>query len=292
MMVVGTMLWGAAFVFQGLAMDHIGPFTLGCLRFLIGSLVVSPLLSLKPTRPDPATDAPLKDYLIGGLVCGAALFGGVTFQQFGIQYTTAGKAGFITALYMIMVPFFAWLAYRRKIKKIVWLAVVVAMAGTFLLSSSASSAEGSNAMLGNGLVFVGAIFWAVQILCLERFGANLNPIKLAVIEFAVCAALSAIPMFVVEHPTLPSIYAALGPILYCGILSVGVAFTAQVICVKHVDAIIATLIMSLESVFAALFGFVLLGEKLGWIQLLGCFLVLCAVLMCELLPQLTKTAKE
>lgn len=286
-MLVGAMIWGAAFVFQNMAMEHIGPFTLGCIRFLIGSIVVAPLLFIKKLRPDPATEPPFSQYLKSGIICGIFLFFGVTFQQYGIMYTTAGKAGFVTALYMVMVPFFAWAIFKRKVPKVMWLVVAVALVGTFLLCIS----ETLSIQLGDVLVFVGAIFWAFQILALERFGQNLDSIKLSIVQFMTCSILSAIPMFILEQPTMAGMTAALWPILYCGVLSVGVAFTAQVICLKHADAIVATLIMSTESVFAAIFGFLLLNELLSGKQILGCVLVFAAVVMSELLPKMTKSAK-
>jgi drug/metabolite transporter (DMT)-like permease len=168
--------------------------------------------------------------------------------------------------------------------------VAVAMVGTYMLSLAGKGlALQSGELKGVGLVFIGSIFWAIQILCLEKFGSSLDSIKLSCIEFTTCAALSGIPMLLIEQPSGGDLMVALGPILYCGVLSVGVAFTAQVVCIKHVDAIVATLIMSLESVFAALFGFVLLGEVLTFTQLLGCALVLGAVVISEMLPRLTKT---
>lgn len=285
-MLVGAIIWGSAFVFQNLAMEHMGPFTLGATRFLIGSLVILPLVFVKKLQPDPATDPPFSQYLKSGVICGVFLFLGVTFQQYGIMYTTAGKAGFVTALYMVMVPFFAWALFKRKVSKVMWVVVLVALAGTFLLCIS----ETLSIQLGDVLVFIGAIFWAFQILALERLGQNLDSFKLSIIQFMTCAVLSAIPMFLLEHPTMDGIVAGIGPILYVGILSVGVAFTAQTVCLKYADAIVATLIMSTEAVFAAIFGFLILGETLTWRQILGCVLVFAAVVMSELLPKLKKPA--
>lgn len=283
-MLLGAMIWGAAFVFQNMAMDHIGPFTLGCVRFLLGSLVVLPLTFIKKLRPDPATDPPFPRYLKGGVLCGIFLFLGVTFQQYGIIYTTAGKAGFVTALYMVMVPIFAWGFFKRKVSKIMWLVVAVALAGTFLLCISETLSIG----IGDVLVFIGAIFWAFQILALERFGQQLDSIKFSIVQFMTCSVLSAIPMFFLEQPTWAGLSAALGPILYCGILSVGIGFTAQTICLKYADAVVASLLMSTESVFAAVFGFLLLGEVLTARQFIGCVLVFAAVVMSELLPRMIK----
>lgn len=280
------MIWGAAFVFQNLAMAHIGPFTLGSVRFLLGALVILPLTFIKKLRPARVSDPPFSSYLKSGVVCGVCLFLGVTFQQYGIMYTTAGKAGFVTALYMVLVPFIAWIFFKRRIRKAMWLVVAVALAGTFLLCVS----ETLSVQLGDVLVFIGAVFWALQILALERFGQNLDSIKLSVVQFAVCSVLSAVPMFALEQPTAAGLAAAAGPVLYCGLLSVGVGFTAQTICLKHIDAVVASLIMSTEAVFAAVFGFLLLNETLSGKQIVGCVLVFAAVAMSELLPKITKKA--
>ncbi len=283
LMVVGTMIWGAAFVAQSVGAEHIGAYTFGSIRFFLGALVVLPAYWITRARV-PAQqrrpDAPLHKYLLAGLVCGAALFLGALFQQLGIERTTVGKAGFVTVLYVVLVPVFSFFLYRRRIAGRIYISIALALVGIYLLCVN----EGFSVNLGDIYTFIGAIFWAVQMLCIERFAQSLNELKFTVFEFLSCSAFGVVMMFAVEKPAWADLRAAAVPLLYSGLLSVGVGFTAQSVCLKYTDPTVASLIMSLESVFAVIFGFLLLGQTLTLRQGIGCALVFGAVILAQIAP--------
>ncbi|MEA4911249.1 MAG: DMT family transporter [Oscillospiraceae bacterium] len=277
----GAVIWGAAFVAQSIGADHIGPFAFGGIRFFLGALVVLPVLLLRDRKKPRGWDAaPARDYIKSGLICGCVLFAAATFQQYGIERTSVGKAGFVTALYIILVPLFAFILYRRRLHKSVILAAVVAVAGIYLLCMSG----GFSVNAGDLYVFIGSVFWAVQILMIERFTANLDGLKFALAQFLACSAVSLIFMLLFERPTLSGIAAAAPALMYCGFLSVGVAFTIQSVFMKYTDPTVASLMMSTESVFSAIFGFLILHETLTARQVCGCALVFAAVIAAQL-PQ-------
>ena len=282
-MVLGTMIWGAAFVAQSIGAEHIGPYTMNALRFFLGALTVLPIIAIgrkKRAAIPEKKDAPRKKYLIAGAVCGFALFLGALLQQIGIMYTTVGNAGFLTALYVVMVPVFSWILFKKKILRNVFVAIALAVAGTFLLCMT----DAFTVNIGDVYAFAGAIFWAVQILCIEKFGRELDDFKFSFWQSMFCAAFNAIFMFTIERPKLEAISAAALPLLYAGILSVGVGFTAQVVCIKYTDPTVAALIMSLESVFSVFFGWLILHETLTPRQGLGCLLVFTAVVLAQVTP--------
>lgn len=288
MMLIGSMIWGAAFVAQSVGAEYIGAFTFGSIRFFLGTLVLLPMIWFtrkKRVEPDPI---PLRKYITSGFICGVALFLGATLQQFGIMHTTVGKSGFVSALYVVLVPIFAFVIYRRRIHKQVVFAILLSIVGVYLLCVN----ENFSVNLGDALNFVGAIFWAIQILCIEKFSQGLNGLKFAVCEFMTCSILSGIFMVTIERPTAAAISAALLPLLYAGLLSVGVGFTAQIVCLQYTDPVIASLIMSLESVFSVVFGFLLLHEVLTLRQGFGCVLVFGAVILAQLQPKGAHRAAE
>ena len=260
-MLLGAAIWGVAFVFQGNAMDHIGPFTIGATRFFLGAVVLVPLLFItKKNSSVPQPDVPLSHYLKAGIIVGFILFAGAALQQIGLIYTTAGKASFLSSLYMVMVPFASFVVFRRHVGRRAVFAVVLALFGVSLLCLTG---DGSGINIGDVYTFLGAIFWTAQILAIEKFAEGLDGIKFAIAEFLSCAAFNAVIMFIVEKPTASALQGALGAILYCGVLSVGVGFTAQILCIKHTDPFSATLIMSTESVFGALAGWLLADESMS-----------------------------
>ncbi len=289
LMLLGSIIWGAAFVAQNIGGEIIGPYTFGAIRFFLGSLVLLPVMffskraAVKSGAPQ-APDAPFSQYIKAGVICGLALFLGSTLQQFGIMQTTAGKAGFVTALYIVLVPIFAFIFLRRKLSARVLIAVVLALVGVFLLCVS----EQMSVNRGDIITFAGSIFWAVQILVLEKYSQHLDGLKFAVCEFMTCSLICAVLMFVIEKPTWAQISAAAIPLLYCGLLSVGVGFTAQIICLKYTEPTVASLIMSTESVFSAVFGFLILHEVLSAKQIFGCVLVFAAVILAQIVPRAKK----
>lgn len=289
----GALIWGAAFVFQSMGMDYIGPLLFGAVRFLMGALAIIPLILMRRHNrklfPDDYanSDNNTKKCLLGGAVCGVALFAASAVQQIGLQYTTASKAGFLTALYMILVPIFAFVFLRKKVSAIVWLAVAIASVGTYFLCINGDFYISS----GDTLIIIGSALWAVQILCIDSFSRGLDGLEFAFYEFMTCSALSFIFAFCLEEVSLEGIVSALVPLLYCGVLSVGVGFSAQVICQKHMDPSVASLLMSTESVFAAIFGVIILHETLTPREIFGCALVFAAVLV-TLIPTPSRGAKR
>ena len=271
-----AVIWGSAFVAQSKGMEHIGPFTYNFSRSVIGAAVLLPVIAvrsgLSKRRGEKPSPGSKRVTLVGGICCGAALCAASAFQQIGISMTTAGKAGFITALYIVIVPLMG-IFLKRRIHPAVWICVAVAAAGFYLLCVK----EGFSVGAGDLLVLCCAVIFSVHIMVIDRFDAlGADCVKMSCIQFAVTAVLSAVPMLIFESPEMPSIWDARLSILYAGVLSSGVAYTLQIAAQKHADPTAATLIMSLESVFAALSGWLILGEVLSVKELIGCGLVLAA----------------
>jgi len=283
LLTITALIWGLAFVAQRVGMEHVGPFVFNGVRFALGAIALFPLAvrSRKAMRPAPGLSAnPWQGCLFAGLVltCGASL------QQIGLQYTTAGNAGFITCLYVILVPIFAALGGKRTPLG-TWLGALTAVAGMYLLSVT----EELNINSGDLLELLGAVFWAGHVLVAAWFAPRMNPIHLAVGQYAVCSALSlAIAVVNGESFAPEGLMLAAGPLLYGGLLSVGVAYTLQLVAQRDANPSHAAIILSLESVFAALGGWFLIGEVLSVRALLGCALMLAGMLLSELWPMLRK----
>ncbi len=274
-------IWGFAFVAQRVGMDYVGPFTFNGVRFALGSLSLIPLVLLKRRHPSaPAALVPpagRKTVLWGGTLAGVALFMGASLQQVGLVYTTAGNAGFITGLYVVIVPLLG-LFWRQHPDLGTWVGAVLAAAGLYLLSVTAAF----RIAYGDLLVLVGAFFWALHVLIIGWLSPRIESVLLACIQFAVCSALSLITAAALETTTPAALMAAGLPILYGGLLSVGVAYTLQVVAQRGARPAHAAIILSLESVFAALGGWLLLGEVLSGRALLGCGLMLAGMLLSQL----------
>ncbi|MGD8541935.1 MAG: DMT family transporter [Desulfobacteraceae bacterium] len=274
-------IWGFAFVAQRVGMDYVGPFTFNGVRFALGSLSLIPLVLLK--RRHPSASAALlppagpKTVLWGGALAGLALFMGASLQQVGLVYTTAGNAGFITGLYVVIVPLLG-LFWKQRPDLGTWVGAVLAAAGLYLLSVTAAF----RIAYGDLLVLVGAFFWALHVLIIGWLSPRIESVLLACIQFAVCSALSLITAAALETTTPAAVYAAALPILYGGLLSVGVAYTLQVVAQRDARPAHAAIILSLESVFAALGGWLLLGEVLTARALLGCGLMMAGMLLSQL----------
>ena len=289
LLLLTAMIWGAAFVSQRVSMDYIGPFTFLCCRSLLGGAVLLPLIAVFSSRT-PGDELPEENRLLlsGGLLCGAALFVASILQQIGIQYTSVGKAGFLTAMYIILIPL-CGIFLRRRIGARVWLAVAVAVAGMYFLCLHGSGLDGINR--GDLLELACALCFTVHILVIDRYAGRVDGVKMSCIQFFVCGALSFIGMWIFESPSWKSILAAWLPIAYAGILSSGAGYTLQIIAQKDTDPTVASLLMSLEAVFSLVAGWILLGQKLtGW-ELLGCGLMLAAIIWVQL-PDNKKEAAE
>jgi drug/metabolite transporter (DMT)-like permease len=285
MLLLTAAIWGSAFVAQRVGMNHIGPLTFNGIRFALGALVLVPVIVWRNGRNH--NKGSFSKLIKGGLIAGGILFAGATLQQVGLVYTTAGKAGFITGLYVIFVPVigFFW-GIRLGIGG--WIGAGIATAGLFLLSVTESFALAP----GDFWVLVGAIFWALHVLVLSRLSPKLDTIKLAGVQFAVCAFFSLISACFTETLTLEGLKGAAIPILYGGILSVGMAYTLQVVAQKDAPAIHAALILSLEAVFSAVFGWLILGEVMNNRGNIGCVLMLSGMLIVQLFPLTVNKVKK
>ena len=299
-------IWGFAFVAQRAGMQHIGPLTFNATRFALGALAVLPLVlarrraarraaalvSAAQTPPGapaaaaqvaPAAASPRRIHpLPAGLLAGAALTGGALLQQAGLVSTTAGKAGFLTGLYVVLVPL-AGLFWGQRAGWSRWVGVLLAACGLYLLSVTRQF----TIERGDLLVLASALFWTGHVLLLGWLSPRTDAVALAFVQNAACAALSGAVLPFVEHPSLQDIRAAAVPILYGGLLSVGVAFTLQVLAQRRAPPAHAALLLSTESVFAALGGWWLLGERLGARGLAGCALIFAGML-CAQLPVLLR----
>ncbi|MCO4204963.1 DMT family transporter [Aeromonas taiwanensis] len=281
MLLMAAAIWGLGFVAQRLGMDHMGPFTFNGLRFLLGAFSLLPLLwwlkSRQPRQPAGQPSGDRRQLLIGGLLAGGVLFSAASLQQVGLLYTTAAKAGFITGLYIILVPVIG-LALRHKTGANTWIGALIAMAGLYYLSVTEEFTIG----YGDLLQVVGALFWAVHLLVLDHYSNRVAPIRLAGVQFVVCGLLSLITAFAIETPTLSGAVAGWQALLYAGLVSVGIGYTLQVVGQRGAHPAHAAIILSLETVFAAIGGVLLLGEHLDERAIVGCALMLAGMLISQI----------
>lgn len=284
MLLIAAIIWGTAFVAQSEGMAYVEPFTYGGLRTLLGGIVLIPIVLVfrrKGSSQETCSAAgreQLRNTVKGGICCGLVLFAASSLQQWGITMTTAGKAGFITALYIIIVPVFELILYRKTSLR-VWLCVTVAAAGFWLLCIK----EGFTVGMGDMLVLLCAVCFAVHIITIDHFNKkNVDPVLMSCIQFFTAGSIMTVCMFIFEEPEIGAILDAKYTILYAGIMSSGAAFTLQILGQRTAEPASATLIMSLESVFAALSGWIILHEQLLPKELLGCILVFGAVICVQL----------
>lgn len=280
LLLITAAIWGFAFVAQRAGMEYVGPFTFNAIRFALGGLSLSLLMNVNRKREFDEQKYPrFKDtyFIYGGLVAGVILFLGSTFQQIGIVYTTAGKAGFITGLYIIIVPIFG-LAIKQKTSLSTWIGAIIAVAGLYLLSVK----EGFSIGLGDLLVLISSFFWAIHVLLIGFISPKTESIQLAFLQFSVCSLLSMIAAVFTESPSLQNIIDAAVPILYAGICSVGIAYTLQIIAQREAHPARAAIIMSLEAVFALIGGWIILNEMIPLKGLFGCTFMLAGTLVSQI----------
>ena len=281
LLVLTALIWGSAFVAQRVGMDHIGPFAFNSLRCLMGSVVLIPLIVYRKKKMEkseiPVVREDKKTLITGGILCGIAMAVASSLQQFGLIYTTAGKAGFITALYILIVPILG-LLLGKKVGKKVWIGVAFAVVGMYLLCIK----EGFSISKGDTLVMLCAVVFSIHILLISYFSPRVDGVKLSCVQFAICGIICAVPMFSIEKPTLEGILLSLIPLLYAGVLSCGVAYTLQIIAQKNVEPTVASLILSLESVFAVLTSWVVIHEALTPKEIFGCVLMFVAIIFAQL----------
>lgn len=283
MLALAALIWGVAFVAQSVGMDYVGPFTFNAVRNFIGALVLIPcILFFDRRRASAGETQPQnpKALLVGGILCGIALAAGSSLQQIGIQYTTVGKAGFITALYIVIVPLLG-IFLRKRIGLFVWIAVALAVGGMYLLCIT----ETAGIAKGDLFVLAGSLAFSLHILVIDHFSPLVDGVRLSCIQFFVCGVICSVPMFALEQPTVHAILSAWAPILYAGVLSCGVAYTLQVVGQKGCDPTIASLILSLESVFSVLAGWALLHQVLSFREVAGCILVFAAIILAQISPE-------
>lgn len=275
---ITAIIWGLAFVAQRAGMEDIGPFAFNGIRFALGSLSLVPLIYFqqKKSKSGKKISSP-KNRIFAGLITGLVLFAGASLQQIGMVYTTAGNGGFITSLYVILVPVLG-LFWKQKINKQTWIGGLLAVLGLFFLSVT----ENFTMAFGDGLVLISAIFWAGHVLLIGHFSKKEDVLILAALQFAVVAVLSIVVSLLTETTHWENIQAAAIPILYGGLMSVGVAYTLQVIAQQKARPAHAAIILSLESLFAALGGILILNELISWRIGMGGLLMLFGVIISQL----------
>ena len=271
-----AMIWGMAFVAQSAGMEHVGPFTFNGIRSIIGALVLAPSAWFMDKKEGVLTPWKDKTLVLGGLICGVVLFLATSSQQIGIITTSSCKAGFLTALYMVLVPIFS-IALRKRPGKQIWFCVVLALVGMYFLCIDGEF----SIQAGDLWLLACAALFALQILAVDKFAPNVDVIKLSCYQFAVTGVLSIIPL-IQEHPVMDNIMECWLPIAYAGVLSSGLAYTLQMEAQKKVQPTVASLIMCLESVFSAIFGFIILGERLSAREIVGCIVMLAAVVLTQI----------
>lgn len=281
-------IWGTAFVAQSVGMDYVGPYTFICVRSFIGGAFLIPcifiLKRVNPNREEErlcSTKEGKRKYrktlITGGICCGLALGIASCLQQIGIQYTTVGKAGFITAFYIIIVPILG-MFFGKKCGVNIWIGVILALGGLYFLCITDSFSIG----FGDTMVFLCAIVFSIHILIIDHFTELADGVKMSCIQFFVSGIVSGIGMVLFENPDLTHVLAAWLPILYAGMLSSGVGYTLQIVGQKGMNPTVASLILSLESVISVLAGLVVLGEKLSGREIAGCILMFAAIILAQL----------
>jgi len=292
LLLLGSVIWGAAFVAQRVGMDHTGPFTFNGVRMLLAGLVMIPvtLFFEGKNKKTPGWRAPdPKEQRMAGMICGLLLFAASSLQQVGLVTTTAGKAGFITALYVVLVPVAAWLIFRKNPGKVIWLGVALAVVALWLLCMPA---EGFVLQTGDLLVLGCAVCFTAQILCVDHYAPRVSGVRLARDEFLVTGSLSLLAALFTETISLSGIREALIPILYAGILSGAVGYTLQILGQRDTDPTVASILMCLESVFALLTGVIILGEKMTVRETAGCVLMFTAVILATLSPVISSLRRN
>lgn len=288
LLLLTAFIWGSAFVAQKVGAD-IGTFTFNGVRTFVGGLSLIPVIIIlnsmsKKKNSEKVIDAGEKNddrktLIIGGVCCGVALFVASTLQQYGVFFTTAGKSGFITSLYCIIVPIIS-IVIGKKVRKIIWLCAIVGIIGLYLLTMKPG--EGFHIQKGDFFVLLCAFGFAIHIMVIDYFSPKTDGVKLSCIQFLVSGGIGIICMFIFENPTLVSILASWVPIVYAGVFSCGIAYTLQIVAQADADPSEASLILCLESVFSVITGAILLSESMSIRGYIGCILIFGAVVISQL----------
>ena len=279
---IATIIWGFAFVAQSKGMDYVGGFTFNCLRSLLGGAVLIPVVFVldnirKNGEVVNNVSGNRKKLITGGVCCGTLLCVASNLQQFGIKYTTVGKAGFITAMYIVIVPILG-IFLKKKVGKFVWIGVVLAVGGLYLLCIN----EGFYIGKGDLLVLGCAVVFSGHILCIDFFSPLVDGVRLSCIQFFVCGILSGIPMLIFEEVSLKAIADCSIPLLYAGIMSCGVAYTLQIIGQKNLNPTVASMVFCMEAVFSLLAGWLILGQNMSEREITGCVVMFVAIIIAQL----------
>ncbi len=286
MLFLTAFIFGTTFVAQQTGMDYIGPFTYITARSIVGALFLFVAALIYDKLDKKSTTFSFKhsvkkfkndrNVVVGGVLCGIVMFCATAFQQFGLLYTTVGKAGFLTSLYIVIVPFLG-LIFKKKIHKIIWICASIAVVGMYFLSIG----ENFSVSLGDILVFMCAVMFSFHFMLLDKYSPIVDCVRLSCIQFIVCGAISFVTSVLFETITIEGIMAAWFSIVYAGVFSSGIAFTLQSIAQRDTSPFVASLIVSLESVFSVLAGFVLLGELLTLREIFGCALIFIAIILAQ-----------
>jgi len=289
LMLIAAVIWGFAFVAQREGMETMGPFLFSGVRFLIGVVALSPVVWFlsKKSQQNHKAEVSTKKLIFAGTVAGLLLFGGISFQQVGLQYTTAGKAGFITGLYIFFVPLIG-LFLGQKTGSGTWLGATIALFGLYLLSIN----EDFSIAEGDLLQLICAVFFAAHVLVIGYLAKRMDTLKLSLIQYLVCGFISLFIAIAIEMISWDMIVATAIPLLYAGVMSTGIAYTLQVVAQQHAHSSHAAIILSLEGAFAVLGGWLLLDEHLPARGLLGCALMLTGMFLSQLFPKLGSALKR
>lgn len=290
LLLLAAVIWGVAFVAQSVGMDYMGPFTFGFSRFLLGSIVLLPICILlvrksskikKNNEENESSNEAyiVKNTIIGGIICGIILCAATALQQYSIQYTSVGKVGFITALYIILVPIIG-IFLKRKITKLVAVSVMIAMMGLYFLCIPAGRWIGFTKV--DQLLLLSAVLFAIHILVIAHFSPKGFPVVISAIQFLVAGILSAIPAFIFEHPNIADIFAGRYTILYAGIMACGVSYTLQIVAQKHVEPTTTSLILSMEAVVSAIAGWIILNQSMNGREISGALFMLAAMVLAQI----------
>ena len=279
LLTLASLIWGFAFVAQSAGMDHLGPLSFNGTRYFLGCAVLLPLVLIRRRGAGKSggSSASPKTLWLAALSCGVVLATATGLQQVGIIYTTVGKAGFITTLYIIIVPIMG-VFFKKRVDAIIWIGALLALLGVYLLCVG----EGFTLNRGDILVFLCAIVFSIHILCIDHFASRIDSIILSFMQFFVAGSISCLIGFPLEKPLIADFIAAALPLAYVGILSCGVAYTLQIIGQRDADPAVAALVFSLEAVFAVLGGFLVLNQRLTARELVGCVIMFAAVVLVQL----------
>lgn len=295
MLTACAFIWGTAFIAQSLGSDYAEPLTFNCARsvlatiFLLGCCFVIDTISGRPFTILGTKDPLRRERLLkGGVLCGVALSLASFMQQLGIMYTTVGKSGFITALYIVLVPLLSFLVLRRSVSLLQWASVAVAAVGMYFICIN----EGFSINKGDFYTLICAFCFAGQIICVDKIITDLDGVRLSLVQFATCTVLNGVLMLIFENPSWSSVMQGWLPIAYAGIMSSGVAYTLQIVGQRHCAPVLACMLMSLESAFALLSGWLLLGQAMSAREIFGCALVFAAIMLAQIPVNMLPWGKE